>query len=56
MYSWYCTYWRDFRNGFGDLVSKIQSLPGNEKAEIESAIKDIYKNQADLALRTPRKQ
>lgn len=28
----------DFRNGFGDLVSKIQSLPAEKRAEIEAAI------------------
>ena len=28
----------DFKNGFGDLVTKIQTLPADKKAAIESAI------------------
>lgn len=40
----------DFNNGFGDLVSKIQSLPADQKAEIEADIAEAYKNGPDLAM------
>jgi isocitrate dehydrogenase len=32
----------DLKNGFGDLVSKIQGLPAEKKAEIEADIQAIY--------------
>jgi isocitrate dehydrogenase len=38
------------RNGFGDLVSKIQNLPAEKKAEIEADIQACYENGPDLAM------
>lgn len=35
----------DSNNGFGDVVSKITSLPADKKAEIEADIEAVYKNQ-----------
>ena len=40
----------DFNNGFGDLVSKIQSLPADKKAEIEAAIAAAYAAGPALAM------
>ncbi len=40
----------DFKNGFGDLVSKIQTLPAEKKAEIEADIQAAYDNGPDLAM------
>ncbi|MDC3252994.1 NADP-dependent isocitrate dehydrogenase [Crocinitomicaceae bacterium] len=40
----------DVCNGFGDLISKIESLPADLKAEIESDIENAYKNGPDLAM------
>jgi len=40
----------DFKNGFGDLVSKIQSLPADKKAEIEADIQAVYDSQPALAM------
>ena len=40
----------DYNNGFGDLVSKIQSLPAEKKAEIEADIAEAYRNGPDLAM------
>lgn len=40
----------DYNNGFGDLVSKIQGLPADKKAEIEADIAEAYKNGPDLAM------
>ncbi len=40
----------DLKNGFGDLVGKIQSLPAEKKAEIEADIKAAYENGAALAM------
>ncbi len=40
----------DFRNGFGDLVGKIQSLPADKKAEIEADIQAAYAAGPDLAM------
>ena len=40
----------DYNNGFGDLVSKIQALPADKKAEIEADIVEAYKNGPDLAM------
>ena len=40
----------DYNNGFGDLVSKIQTLPADKKAAIEADIEKVYKNQPDLAM------
>ena len=40
----------DFRNGFGDLVAKIESLPAAEKAAIEADIAATYAAGPDLAM------
>ncbi len=40
----------DFTNGFGDLVSKIDSLPADQKAAIEADITATYAAQPDLAM------
>ena len=38
------------RNGFGDLVAKVDSLPENEKAAIEADIKTCFDNQPAIAM------
>ena len=40
----------DFNNGFGDLVAKIESLPADQRAEIEADIQNCYANGPDLAM------
>jgi len=40
----------DFKNGFGDLVSKIDELPADQKAAIEADIQAAYENGPDLAM------
>ncbi|MCP5533310.1 MAG: NADP-dependent isocitrate dehydrogenase [Akkermansiaceae bacterium] len=40
----------DFKNGFGDLVAKIQSLPADKKAEIEADIRAAYQKGPALAM------
>lgn len=40
----------DFSNGFGDLVSKIKSLPADQKAAIEADITATYAAQPALAM------
>jgi isocitrate dehydrogenase len=40
----------DFRNGFGDLAAKIESLPAAEKAAIEADIAAAYAAGPDLAM------
>ncbi len=40
----------DFKNGFGDLLSKIEELPADEKAAIEADIQAAYENGPDLAM------
>jgi isocitrate dehydrogenase len=37
-------------NGFGDIVTKIQTLPADKKAQIEADIQTILKLQPDLAM------
>ncbi|MEM6601541.1 MAG: NADP-dependent isocitrate dehydrogenase [Verrucomicrobiota bacterium] len=39
----------NFNNGFGDLLSKIESLPADKKAEIDKDIQTVYENGPDLA-------
>jgi isocitrate dehydrogenase len=39
----------DFKNGFGDLVAKIESLPADQKAAIETDIAAAYANGPALA-------
>ena len=40
----------DFRNGFGDLVAKIESLPADKQAEIEADIAATIAAGPDLAM------
>jgi len=40
----------DFKNGFGDLVAKLDSLPADKKAEIEADIATAYEHGPDLAM------
>ena len=40
----------DFKNGFGDLIAKIQTLPTDQKAAIESDIQAAYANGPALAM------
>lgn len=40
----------DVRNGFGDLVSKLESLSPQEKAQVELTIKECFENGPDLAM------
>ncbi|WP_437591255.1 NADP-dependent isocitrate dehydrogenase [Sorangium sp. So ce1000] len=40
----------DPNNGIGDLYTKIQSLPADEKAKIEADIKAIYEQRPTLAM------
>lgn len=38
------------RNGFGDLITKLENLDATKKAEIEADIKTIYSSQPDMAM------
>lgn len=40
----------DVNNGFGDLVSKIQELPDNQRKEIEDAIQACYADRPSVAM------
>ncbi|MFN5739206.1 MAG: NADP-dependent isocitrate dehydrogenase [Akkermansiaceae bacterium] len=40
----------DFNNGFGDLVSKIQALPADQKAAVEADILKAYESGPALAM------
>jgi len=40
----------DFNNGFGNLISKMQELPEDQRKEIEADIEAIYKSRPDLAM------
>ncbi len=40
----------DFKNGFGDLVAKLDSLPADKRAEIEADIQTAYEHGPDLAM------
>lgn len=40
----------DYNNGFGDLLTKIQTLPPEQKAAIEADIAQAYINGPDLAM------
>ncbi|MEM7645540.1 MAG: NADP-dependent isocitrate dehydrogenase [Pseudomonadota bacterium] len=40
----------DSRNGFGDLLSKIENLPDSKKAEIQQEIQSCYANGPNLAM------
>ncbi len=40
----------DFRNGFGDLISKLDKLPADQKAAIEADIQAAYQNGPSLSM------
>ena len=40
----------DFRNGFGDLLARLDQLPADKKAEIEADIEAAFANGPDLAM------
>ncbi|WNJ94920.1 NADP-dependent isocitrate dehydrogenase [Vibrio ruber] len=40
----------DVNNGFGDVYAKIQSLPAEQKAEIEASIQAVYQSRPELAM------
>jgi len=40
----------DFRNGFGDLVDKLQNLPSEKRSEIQKDINNTFENNARLAM------
>lgn len=40
----------DFNNGFGDLVSKLSSLPDDQRSAIKADIQAAYENGPDLAM------
>ena len=40
----------DVRNGFGDLVAKLQELPADKRAEIEADIEACYGIRPDVAM------
>ena len=40
----------DVRNGFGDLVGRLDSLPADKKAEIEADIAAVYANGPSIAM------
>ncbi|MGC4017274.1 MAG: NADP-dependent isocitrate dehydrogenase [Luteolibacter sp.] len=40
----------DFKNGFGDLVAKIQSLPAEQKAAIEADLAALYAEGPAIAM------
>ncbi len=40
----------DVKHGFGDLIAKIETLPAEQKAEIEADIVTVYENSPDIAM------
>jgi isocitrate dehydrogenase len=40
----------DFKNGFGDFISKIHDLPSNKKQEIENDIELAFANNPSIAM------
>jgi len=40
----------DVKNGFGDLLAKIKTLPSGKQAEIEADIAAVYANSPDMAM------
>jgi len=40
----------DVKNGFGDLLAKIETLPADKKAEIETDIAAVYAAAPDIAM------
>ncbi len=40
----------DVKNGFGDLVAKMETLPAEKRAEIEADIEAVYAARPDMAM------
>jgi len=40
----------DVKNGFGDLLAKIETLPAEKQAEIEADIAAVYESAPDMAM------
>jgi isocitrate dehydrogenase len=40
----------DFKNGFGDLIAKLEKLPADKKAELEADIQLAYQNGPALSM------
>jgi len=40
----------DVKHGFGDLIAKIETLPAEQKAEIEADIAAVYETAPDIAM------
>ncbi|WP_066627412.1 NADP-dependent isocitrate dehydrogenase [Labilibacter marinus] len=40
----------DATNGLGDVYAKIATLPADKKAEVETAIQDVYKTRPEMAM------
>ncbi len=40
----------DVKNGFGDLIAKMETLPAEKQAEIEADIAAVYANSPDMAM------
>jgi isocitrate dehydrogenase len=40
----------DFKNGFGDLIAKLEKLPADKKAELEADIQAAYQNGPALSM------
>ena len=40
----------DFKNGFGDLIAKLQNTSSEKRTEIESNIAFVFENNANLAM------
>jgi len=40
----------DVKNGFGDLMAKMKTLPAEKQAEIEADIAAVYANSPDMAM------
>ncbi|MDD3276265.1 MAG: NADP-dependent isocitrate dehydrogenase [Kiritimatiellales bacterium] len=40
----------DVKNGFGDLIAKIKTLPAEKQAEIEADIATVYESAPDIAM------
>ncbi|MGQ1783689.1 MULTISPECIES: NADP-dependent isocitrate dehydrogenase [unclassified Saccharicrinis] len=40
----------DASNGLGDVYAKITTLPADKKAEVETAIQEVYKSRPELAM------
>lgn len=40
----------EVNNGFGDVIARIQSLPNDQRTEIEKDIQDVFKNNPAVAM------